>query len=496
MHYDCIGQTEHTCWTVGTRDSDCPGHGLCCFDGCANTCLDKQELRNDPCNPSPCGPGTTCTTNKHNNPICKCLSGLVPKPDTIKGCGPECITDADCKYNYNCENQRCKEKKDPCNPSPCGPGTTCKPNSLGNPVCECKDGLIPKPDAITGCGPECTIDSDCKSGYECSFSKCRKIVDPCKPSPCGPGTACTVNNKGNPVCQCLPGLIPKPDTIIGCGFECERDLECENGYVCSEHRCIEKSDPCDPSPCGPGTECMENDRGYPVCRCLPGLIPKPDTITGCGPECTVDTDCEASHICKESRCMKRPNPCDPNPCGAGGLCDPVGHTGFRCSCPPGYFGDADIQCIKKDCDIDEECSLDQFCNVGNFTCTNPCTMMQSCGDSQFCRVVNHQPICGFNEVIQKPVQRSKPFVIGSRHNFISNLLPKTRSKSPLVIGGAHKSPFKQPLSLSKMKVFVGVNEDDDDLGSHKGLQTATVRRRPVIGGKYRRRKRLLKFKQN
>ena len=52
-------------------------------------------------------------------------------------------------------------------------------------------------------------------------------------------------------------------------------------------RCIEKPDPCNPSPCGPGTMCMANKFGNPICRCLGKLVPKPDTITGCGPECTV-----------------------------------------------------------------------------------------------------------------------------------------------------------------------------------------------------------------
>ena len=52
-------------------------------------------------------------------------------------------------------------------------------------------------------------------------------------------------------------------------------------------RCVEKPDPCNPSPCGPGTMCMANQFGNAICRCLEGLVPKPDTITGCQPECEV-----------------------------------------------------------------------------------------------------------------------------------------------------------------------------------------------------------------
>ena len=33
----CEGSVS-TCWSPGQPDGDCPNFGLCCFDGCANTC--------------------------------------------------------------------------------------------------------------------------------------------------------------------------------------------------------------------------------------------------------------------------------------------------------------------------------------------------------------------------------------------------------------------------------------------------------------------------
>ena len=94
--------------------------------------------------------------------------------------------------------------------------------------------------------------------------------DPCNPSPCGPGARCTAPKQGNryanPICRCEPGLIPKPDTITGCGPECTRDPDCSSGYVCDNQRCIEKPDPCNPSPCGPGARCMTNGGGNAICR--------------------------------------------------------------------------------------------------------------------------------------------------------------------------------------------------------------------------------------
>ena len=99
---------------------------------CRNTPRPRPK---NPCNPSSCGPGTTCSPSPAGNPICRCKAGLIPNPDTITGCKPECVRDPDCQHGYVCQSQRCVEKPDPCNPSPCGPRTTCTPNSIGNPIC-------------------------------------------------------------------------------------------------------------------------------------------------------------------------------------------------------------------------------------------------------------------------------------------------------------------------------------------------------------------------
>ena len=42
--YECSKRrAKKTCWSVGQQDTDCPspdglGYGLCCFDGCSNSC--------------------------------------------------------------------------------------------------------------------------------------------------------------------------------------------------------------------------------------------------------------------------------------------------------------------------------------------------------------------------------------------------------------------------------------------------------------------------
>jgi len=41
----CTGNEKSTCWSPGVNDIDCPGHGLCCFDGCANTCHNEKDAQ-------------------------------------------------------------------------------------------------------------------------------------------------------------------------------------------------------------------------------------------------------------------------------------------------------------------------------------------------------------------------------------------------------------------------------------------------------------------
>ena len=54
----CRGQRSN-CWAPGVRDTDCPGHGLCCYDGCANTCLVSKPPPTKRPPPPPPPPRTT-----------------------------------------------------------------------------------------------------------------------------------------------------------------------------------------------------------------------------------------------------------------------------------------------------------------------------------------------------------------------------------------------------------------------------------------------------
>jgi len=462
------------CGPECTRDPECRSGQVCLNQ----RCVDEP----DPCNPSPCGPGARCTApkqgNRYANPVCRCEPGLIPNPDTITGCKPECVRDPDCLTGYVCENQRCIEKPDPCNPSPCGPGARCMTDPRGNAICRCEPGLIPKPDTITGCGPECIRDPDCPGDYVCESQKCIPRPDPCDPSPCGPGAICTVGPSGNPICRCEPGLIPNPDTITGCKPECVRDPDCPGrDYICENQKCVLKPDPCDPSPCGPGTRCMSNKIGNPICRCLEGLIPKPDTITGCGPECERDPDCKTGYICKNQKCVEAPDPCNPNPCGPGAICTPQGISGFTCKCPSGSFGDPKVSCTQGECQRDEDCSDQEACE--NYYCINPCKT-GTCQKDYFCKVIRHVPTCGRKFVPPKQEPR-ETFVIGESYKpGKDQTSPRSSAPSGVFVIGSRHGGAGATSSRSS---------GHSTSASHRGSPRAST----VIGANYRKKRHLLPF---
>ena len=154
---------------------------------------------------------------------------------------------------------------------------------------------------------------------------------------------------------------------------------------------------------------MSNKLGNPICRCLQGLIPKPDTITGCGPECERDPDCQSGYICQNQKCVEAPDPCDPNPCGPGAICTPQGISGFTCKCPSGSFGDPKVSCTQGECQRDEDCSDTEACE--DYYCVNPC-QTGTCQKDYFCKVIRHVPTCGRKFVAPKQeVSLTKHYIV-------------------------------------------------------------------------------------
>ena len=59
----CRGRRQKSqCWSPGVRDTDCPNHGLCCYDGCAYTCYGNMPLTTTSPSTTTATTSTTTTT--------------------------------------------------------------------------------------------------------------------------------------------------------------------------------------------------------------------------------------------------------------------------------------------------------------------------------------------------------------------------------------------------------------------------------------------------
>lgn len=98
--------------------------------------------------------------------------------------------------------------------------------------------------------------------------------------------------------------------------------------------------PCDPSPCGPYSQCREINN-HAVCTCNIDYIGTPPM---CRPECVVSSECIQNRACVNQKCI---DPC-PGTCGSNARCQVVNHNAI-CSCSAGYTGDPFLNCYKIEC---------------------------------------------------------------------------------------------------------------------------------------------------
>ncbi|RZC36331.1 hypothetical protein BDFB_000153 [Asbolus verrucosus] len=357
----------------------------------------------DPCNPSPCGPNAQC-----NNGICTCLPEY--QGDPYRGCRPECVLSTDCPRDKACIRNKCQ---DPC-PGTCGQNAEC---TVINHI------------------PTCT----CIQGYSGNaFVLCSPIpapapVNPCNPSPCGSNSQCREIN-GQAVCSCVPGFIGSPPS---CRPECVTNSECSLNQACIqsshilimiEEPVVVPTNPCQPSPCGPNSQCRDVGES-PSCSCLPEFIGTPPN---CRPECVSNSECANHLACINQKCkdpcpgtcgqnaecrvvshapncvclsgfignplvictaqttppnVVRPTPCLPSPCGINAICREQNGAG-ACICQPEHVGNPYEGC-RPECVLNSDCPSNKACV--NQKCKDPCP--GTCGQNAQCQVINHLPTC-------------------------------------------------------------------------------------------------------
>lgn len=279
-----------------------------CVPSASSNVVSRQT--SDFCNPTPCGANTKCRV-ENNRAVCSCLDGWMGNP--IQGCRRECESDSECDANRACTNFRCQ---DPC--GSCGTYADCNIRNH-RAICSCPANFLGDP--FTRCYPECTQHEECPQSQACFNLKC---VNPCTDA-CGIGAECRVENH-KAICSCPKGYT---------------------GHPFDRCRPFDKSDLCNPNPCGidadckPGSDRSGNDR--PVCFCRAGYLGDPLVSCRRG-QCIDHADCAANQACYGYQCV---DPCTSTTsrsvCGIGARCDARNH-GAVCSCPIGYDGDPLSEC--------------------------------------------------------------------------------------------------------------------------------------------------------
>lgn len=223
-------------------------------------------------------------------------------------------------------------KKNPCNPTPCGPNSQCREIN-GQAVCSCIPGFIGSPPT---CRPECVTSQECSLNQACVNQKC---IDPC-PGTCGINAKCQVVNH-SPICSCLPSYSGDPFTrclIIGKKCPTYKKKRISLIHFIEREPEVVPTNPCQPSPCGPNSQCKPVGDS-PSCSCLPEFNGSPPN---CRPECVSNSECPNHLACINQKCK---DPC-PGTCAPDAECRVISHTP-NCVCPIGYTGDPFRQCIPK-----------------------------------------------------------------------------------------------------------------------------------------------------
>lgn len=448
-------------------DNECRPTEICesgrCSEGCRSSsdCSFKMACINhlcqNPCSMKNCGANANCAPINHE-PVCRCPEGYSGNPlvgcqleqeecHLDKDCGLSkicvssrclvgCRSDANCPFEKTCLNRKCA---DPCTvPGACGFGALCKslnhkaecqcpPNNIGDPKIHCEEnkGTLEV---------ECTVDSHCGPGKVCDAHYCVQVVKQCLyDNACNPGDIC---DEG----KCISG--------------CRSDNDCTFDRACYNSKCI---NPCSAqTPCGLNAQCQPVLH-RPQCRCPPSFEGNP--FDYCKPtatlpllQCTKDSQCQLGQICEENACTvgcryddtcphdmtclskQCVNPCHhPEACGINAICSSVAHRP-RCSCPPGYTGDANTLCsvsVVPVCLQDIDCGTGQICENSkcidacrtddtcsytmaciNQRCQDPCSVYRACGQNAVCRSENHRALCSC------PTKGGDPFTACDRQEII------------------------------------------------------------------------------
>lgn len=429
-----------------SSDRQCPAgtkcnNGLCCSVCTSNRdCFGDQLCIQNICQPT-CRSNTTCPDFQF------CLNNICTQE-------VRCKSDDDCDIDENCviDSEGKSECTNACQGRVlCGRNAQCTARQH-NADCACKEGFYG--DAKTGCKKiECNSDNDCSNDKTCDAHMCKIVcllgegcgqnalcsaenhkqvcycqpgytgnpkeqctaIDYCHDAPCGPGARCK-NSRGSFKCSCPQGSVGDPN-VEGCraAVECETNQDCPTAAECSTLNGVPKcKSVCENTLCGPNAECQPKGHvAYCVCRggfdgdandlsqgCRPLPVPCHTTLDCpantycyseiCKPACALDVECGFDERCSNGQCI---NPCEqPQACGMNAECLINSHY-KQCSCPPGFTGNADVECVRSKFFLFFDSIFNFFNFLLFFLVPVACASNTDCTEGYSCRDTMCLPSC-------------------------------------------------------------------------------------------------------
>lgn len=315
-----------------------------------------------------------------------------------------------------------------CSRNTCGVNTQCQ-----NDNCVCLPGFRGDPNG-SGCQPECILNTECPNHMVCIQHKCQ---DPCVGT-CSANAICEVIHHV-PMCSCPEGMTGNAFSLclettrkyfFLLGNYNKNRISFDNNSWKHNFLAVIKSTPCQPSPCGPNSQCREVNN-QAACSCIPGFIGTPPT---CRPECTTNQECPGNLACINQKCVDpcvgtcgnnakctvvdhkpicvclqqytgnpfvacqiiietsqamlptQTDPCQPSPCGPNAICQ-VREEIPSCTCLKDFVGSPPY--CRPECISNSECPSNLACI--NQKCNDPC--LNLCGTRAICNVISHTPQC-------------------------------------------------------------------------------------------------------
>ena len=355
----------------------CKGKGRCVVDSnglhvCrCDSPFAGQECGNAVCN-NTCSFHGVCTGAKSADAKCECDDGW---------------------YGDNCE------RTGNCDPYDCFGRGKCVAGPKNSPICQCQ--------APFG-GPDCSLCTHNCSGHgSCTSNGCKcedgwkgalcDRRDDCDPKDCGGAShgTCVADANGQPACKCQ---YPWTDfDCLQCTLTCNEHGECNDQGKCTCDKGW-KGEQCDrygdcPNNCSDKGQCVGDEIGDPVCKCLPGYAGLDCGSLICNKTCPANSRCLNNEcVCMDGwtgdTCQERDD-C-PNLCNGVGTCMADLQGKPFCKCQVGRGGSAcEYQMCTKSCSDHGSCLLikgEQKCKCdagyGGDNCeVVDCSIWDNCGGS-------------------------------------------------------------------------------------------------------------------